>query len=150
MDGYGIITFITVFGEGANIPKHLSNHQPPWPCELKSSNKSFNKNLKEHLPNKKQTSNQPTKQTNKQINKQFKVVLVLHQGEVRTTAYDGMSCYGGYEGYGTGWDPWLGGCDFFKKVASSWLVDVCFLYRAYRLYGFLGTKKGILASPIYG
>ena len=36
------------------------------------------------------------------------------------------------------------------KVASSWLVDVCFLYKAYRLYGFLGTKKGILASPIYG
>ena len=63
-----------------------------------------------------QTNHQPTNQT-------FK--LVLHQG-----AYEGMSCYYGFEGYGTGWDPWLGGCYFFKKVASSWLVDVCFLYRA--------------------
>ena len=38
-----------------------------------------------------QANNQP-------INQTFKVVL--HQG-----AYEGMSCYYGFEGYGTGWDP---------------------------------------------
>ena len=32
-----------------------------------------------------------------------------------TTAYEDMSCYYANEGYGTGWDPWLSGCYFFKK-----------------------------------
>ena len=57
----------------------------------------------------------------------FLFAATLHQA---ACGYEGMSCYYGFEGHGTGWDPWLGGCVFFQKVASSWLVDVCFVYRA--------------------
>ena len=75
------------------------------------------------------------KQTSKQANKQpNNPSFFLHQGEVKeewTTAYEDMSCYYGYEGYGTGWDPWLG----FQLV--GWCMFVSIGPIGYSLEGFL-------------
>ena len=88
------------------------NHQQAWPeaIQLKYSNKSFNKTFKKTCfkGNNKQTSKPTNQQTSKPSGPSG---CVLHQGEVKeewTTAYEDMSCYYGYEGYGSGWDPPLG------------------------------------------